>query len=267
MRSVISSYARRRISPRSRGATCAERAERLVGGGQRRLAVGDRRVGDLDERLAGRRVLDGQRPAAGPVAPLAADEELRRDRVEHGPLGARADRRHGPSIPPANGPCPTGASGACGRVVRLPWEGCAASLAIASPPRPLLRARRRAAQGATSLVATVRGFGHGVGLSQYGTLGFAQHGWTADRILAHYYTGTQLGRLTSRRGAGAAAERPLAATRSAAPRRSAGSSSTRRRRTPSSRGRDGLVAARRGGQRPLHLDRPDAACARPPAAL
>ena len=54
-----------------------------------------------------------------------------------------------------------------------------------------------AAQGASSLIATVRGFGHGVGLSQYGTLGYAQHGWTADRILAHYYTGTQLGRLGS----------------------------------------------------------------------
>jgi stage II sporulation protein D len=54
-----------------------------------------------------------------------------------------------------------------------------------------------AAQGAGSLIATVRGFGHGVGLSQYGTLGYAQHGWTADRILAHYYTGTQLGRLGS----------------------------------------------------------------------
>ena len=43
------------------------------------------------------------------------------------------------------------------------------------------------------------GFGHGVGLSQYGTLGYAQHGWTHDRILAHYYTGTQLGRLSGTR--------------------------------------------------------------------
>ena len=54
-----------------------------------------------------------------------------------------------------------------------------------------------AAQGATSLVATVRGFGHGVGMSQYGALGYAQHGWTADRILAHYYTGTALTRRSS----------------------------------------------------------------------
>src|SRR5687767_3671502 len=35
---------------------------------------------------------------------------------------------------------------------------------------------------------TIRGagFGHGVGMSQYGALGFARHAWTYDRILAHY---------------------------------------------------------------------------------
>jgi stage II sporulation protein D len=42
---------------------------------------------------------------------------------------------------------------------------------------------------------TIRGagFGHGVGLSQYGAYGYALHGVTYDRILAHYYTGTALG--------------------------------------------------------------------------
>src|SRR4051794_31449878 len=42
---------------------------------------------------------------------------------------------------------------------------------------------------------TIRGagFGHGVGMSQYGALGYAKHGWDAGRILAHYYTGTALG--------------------------------------------------------------------------
>ena len=42
---------------------------------------------------------------------------------------------------------------------------------------------------------TIRGagFGHGVGMSQYGALGFAQQGRTYDQILAHYYTGTALG--------------------------------------------------------------------------
>jgi stage II sporulation protein D len=38
-----------------------------------------------------------------------------------------------------------------------------------------------------------RGFGHGVGLSQYGAYGFAEHGKDYDQILAHYYGGTKLG--------------------------------------------------------------------------
>ena len=42
---------------------------------------------------------------------------------------------------------------------------------------------------------TIRGagFGHGVGMSQYGAYGFAKQGVTYDRILRHYYTGTQIG--------------------------------------------------------------------------
>jgi stage II sporulation protein D len=39
-----------------------------------------------------------------------------------------------------------------------------------------------------------RGFGHGVGLSQYGAYGYAKHGRKYDEILAHYYSGTRLGR-------------------------------------------------------------------------
>jgi SpoIID/LytB domain protein len=39
-----------------------------------------------------------------------------------------------------------------------------------------------------------RGWGHGVGMSQWGAEGFALHGWTCQRILAHYYPGTQLAR-------------------------------------------------------------------------
>ncbi|MFN8111261.1 MAG: SpoIID/LytB domain-containing protein, partial [Thermoleophilia bacterium] len=38
-----------------------------------------------------------------------------------------------------------------------------------------------------------RGFGHGVGMSQYGARGAAQQGWSAARILAFYYPGTTLG--------------------------------------------------------------------------
>src|SRR5512140_522701 len=37
------------------------------------------------------------------------------------------------------------------------------------------------------------GWGHGLGMSQYGAYGYALHGWTYDRILKHYYTGTTIG--------------------------------------------------------------------------
>ena len=43
------------------------------------------------------------------------------------------------------------------------------------------------------LVLRGHGWGHGLGLSQWGAYGYAKHGWTYDRILAHYYTGTTLG--------------------------------------------------------------------------
>ncbi|MGN6372721.1 MAG: SpoIID/LytB domain-containing protein [Solirubrobacteraceae bacterium] len=47
--------------------------------------------------------------------------------------------------------------------------------------------------GATTLVIDGAGFGHGVGMSQEGARGYAEHGWSYERILAHYYTGTSLG--------------------------------------------------------------------------
>src|SRR3954452_18898378 len=44
---------------------------------------------------------------------------------------------------------------------------------------------------------TIRGagFGHGVGMSQYGAYGCAQTGRASRNILAHYYTGTAIGNL------------------------------------------------------------------------
>ena len=49
------------------------------------------------------------------------------------------------------------------------------------------------ASAATKLVVTGRGWGHGVGMSQWGAYGYARHGWRWQRILAHYYPGTTLG--------------------------------------------------------------------------
>src|SRR5918996_985216 len=42
------------------------------------------------------------------------------------------------------------------------------------------------------------GFGHGIGMSQYGAYGFALEGSSYANILAHYYKGTQLGSAPSR---------------------------------------------------------------------
>jgi stage II sporulation protein D len=50
-----------------------------------------------------------------------------------------------------------------------------------------------AASARTIFVVKGRGFGHGIGMSQYGAQGFAQHGWDYRRILARYYKGTTIG--------------------------------------------------------------------------
>ncbi|HEY8030014.1 MAG TPA: SpoIID/LytB domain-containing protein [Gaiellaceae bacterium] len=49
-----------------------------------------------------------------------------------------------------------------------------------------------AARAATVVVVTGRGWGHGVGMSQWGARGYALHGWSFRQILGHYYPGTQL---------------------------------------------------------------------------
>lgn len=57
----------------------------------------------------------------------------------------------------------------------------------------LLSASSASAAGST-LVIDGAGDGHGVGMSQEGALGYAEHGWTYSAILSHYYTGTSLGK-------------------------------------------------------------------------
>jgi stage II sporulation protein D len=46
---------------------------------------------------------------------------------------------------------------------------------------------------ASELVIAGGGYGHGVGMSQEGALGYAEHGFSYQAILAHYYTGTAIG--------------------------------------------------------------------------
>ena len=49
------------------------------------------------------------------------------------------------------------------------------------------------AQAPPVLFVTGHGWGHGVGLAQYGTYGYALHGWSFDKIVGHYFPGTTLG--------------------------------------------------------------------------
>jgi stage II sporulation protein D len=46
----------------------------------------------------------------------------------------------------------------------------------------------------TTFVLRGAGFGHGIGMSQYGAQGMAQHGRSYKSILTHYYTGTEIGK-------------------------------------------------------------------------
>jgi stage II sporulation protein D len=61
---------------------------------------------------------------------------------------------------------------------------CLAGLACALAP---------AARADATWTVTGHGFGHGVGMSQYGAYGYALHDFAYRAILAHYYQGTTIG--------------------------------------------------------------------------
>ncbi|HEU5264043.1 MAG TPA: SpoIID/LytB domain-containing protein, partial [Gaiellaceae bacterium] len=55
-----------------------------------------------------------------------------------------------------------------------------------------------AVPGEALFVVSGKGYGHGVGMSQYGAYGMAKAGHTYDEILQHYYTGIELGTAPAR---------------------------------------------------------------------
>ena len=74
------------------------------------------------------------------------------------------------------------------------------------------------AAAATLFVIDGRGWGHGVGMSQWGARGYAEQGWRYDRILSHYYRGTRLQAVPARPVRVLLAEgRPLVTIRSTKP--------------------------------------------------
>jgi stage II sporulation protein D len=73
-------------------------------------------------------------------------------------------------------------------LLRVLPVACAALLALAT-----------AASASVTWVVKGHGFGHGVGMSQYGAYGYAKHGKDYRFILAHYYSGTTIGTVTNTR--------------------------------------------------------------------
>ena len=78
----------------------------------------------------------------------------------------------------------------------IPSAG-ATTAAPTSPASPTSRTTQQADQ-ATVFTFTGRGWGHGVGMSQYGARGRALAGWSGAQILRHYYRGTSLSAVRQR---------------------------------------------------------------------
>jgi stage II sporulation protein D len=64
----------------------------------------------------------------------------------------------------------------------------AAALALVAPA---------SAGASTVFTLTGHGWGHGIGMSQYGALGYAEHGWGYRPMMDHYFTGTHVAPLGS----------------------------------------------------------------------
>ncbi len=71
------------------------------------------------------------------------------------------------------------------RIRSLIVAGTVASVVLCAAPVP-------ASAADTEYTIRGGGWGHGIGLSQYGARGYALKGWTYDRIVTHYFQGTRL---------------------------------------------------------------------------
>jgi stage II sporulation protein D len=70
-------------------------------------------------------------------------------------------------------------------------QGLAGAAGLAPPP-PLPAITPLVQPSSVQLVAVGRGFGHGIGMSQWGAYALARRGQGYAQILQHYYRGTQL---------------------------------------------------------------------------
>jgi stage II sporulation protein D len=66
-------------------------------------------------------------------------------------------------------------------------------LLLGTGPAAHARVDAKTGAGAATFFVTGHGWGHGVGMSQYGAYGYAQKGVGYEKIVLHYFPGTELG--------------------------------------------------------------------------
>jgi stage II sporulation protein D len=74
-------------------------------------------------------------------------------------------------------------------MVRKAFAALLPALVASALLAPPAGARPRLQRPAGHFVFHGSGFGHGIGMSQYGALGLARRGWGAEKIVSHYYRG------------------------------------------------------------------------------
>ena len=102
-----------------------------------------------------------------------------------GASGAHEDPA--PHIPALDAPAPARRARVAGRVGRrgkLALAGALVLLVLLGVAGPA-----SAFSSQYAFTITGHGWGHGVGMSQWGAYGYAKHGWDYKAILKHYYTG------------------------------------------------------------------------------
>ncbi len=87
----------------------------------------------------------------------------------------------------------------CLTIVAVAWTAVPALAAVGGTARrpPAGPAAPSAPATSGSITFYGSGDGHGIGMSQWGSYGLAQQGWTYQRILTHFYSGTQVVRAPS----------------------------------------------------------------------
>ena len=147
--------------------------------------------GDELDRRVRERAVELERLLAGDAEDVL--DALRLEAVDEEVRGVSFVFRHqeeASQLPSPLGVCLDVAPSMKTRILSL-FAAAIAVLALAAPA------------GAAKTRFTVRGagWGHGVGMSQWGAYGFATQGWGYREILAHYYTDTGIGSTGSRDGA------------------------------------------------------------------